>query len=435
MRRLSYIQHTAWILCLTALTLASCQIEQEDNFTRSSSERLQDAMDQVKQTLRSSEYGWEFDYYPGGALAYGGITYVVKFDSLTADVSCSLLPDSTATSFYRITNDNGPVLTFDTYNELLHFFSTPSSREYEAKGGEFEFVVNEITDTLITFYGKKTRNTMYMRRIKAPVPDYADKTIHLFDSIAEGFKGQIGTAAVEGSINFGNRRLSVVANADTTSMPFTFTNKGIRLYQPVTIGGKTISSLDYSISNNLFTSADAGNADISLEGIPTPEGKLRFYFYEGNYNLRYDGNARTARVSLVPSRMDGTYRMRGLSPNYELILNFDYETGKMTLGPQVIGDIAGATVYFLTFASETGRVYLDNEATLTLNWNGNTGSRISFTFSTTHPEKYPCDSAVLYLIAYDEDGNTEASLVSQSGWTVNGSALLPNLNSLQKLRN
>lgn len=420
--------------CLVALAaataLTSCLKDQEDYFDTPASERLQNKIEQVKQTLRSSPYGWEFEYYPGSELAYGGIVYTVRFDSLTATVGCSLMPDSTETTFYRVTNDNGPVLTFDTYNRLLHYFSTPSTGEYEAKGGEFEFVVNDVTDTLITLYGKKTRNTMYLRRFTHSADDYAAKTVAMYDSIAAGFTGTVGGTPVEGRLSIMDKQLTVDAAGVTATVPFAFTDRGIHLYRPLSIGGVAVQTLAYDIRSDRFTCLDPGAHDVELHGVPSPDGVVRFADYAGKYTLRYSGRT-TVSVTLVPSRMDGTYRLRGLSPKFELVLNYDRETGNLTLAPQIVGDINGASVYLLTFSSTTGRVWLNDAASLTLTWNKSI-ARVAYQFSATNPDLYPCDSAILYMIYYDEEGNASAKAVTDPEWLVNGSAMLTALTSLQR---
>lgn len=420
--------------CLAALVaataLTSCLKDQEDYFDTPASQRLQNKIEQVRQTLCSSPYGWEFEYYPGSERAYGGIVYTVRFDSLTATVGCSLIPDSSETTYYRITNDNGPVLTFDTYNSLMHYFSTPSSGEYEAKGGEFEFVVNEVTDSLITLYGKKTRNTMYLRRFTHRADDYATKTVAMYDSIAAGFTGTIGGIPVEGSLSLMDKQLTVDAAGATATVPFAFTDRGIHLYRPLTIGGMAVQTLAYDMQSDRFTCLDPGASGVELQGVPLPDGVVRFADYAGNYTLRYNGR-NTVSVKLAPSRLDGTYRLRGLSPKFEVVLNYDRATGNLTLAPQVVGDINGASVYLFTFSSVTGRVWTSDAASLTLTWNKSI-ARVAYQFSATNPDLYPCDSAILYMIYYNEDGNASAKAVTDPEWLVNGSSMLTALTSLQR---
>ena len=185
MMKLKYLLLLSCVGCGFVATTTSCTSEVDDYFPQSASQRLAATTDRARQILRSAEYGWEFEYYPGSDLAYGGMVYTVRFDSLTATVGCSLIPDSTATSLYRLTNDNGPVLTFDSYNSLLHYFATPSTEEYEAKGGDFEFVIDSLSEDFISLYGKKTRNTMYLRRLTASPDEYAEKTISIFDHFVD----------------------------------------------------------------------------------------------------------------------------------------------------------------------------------------------------------------------------------------------------------
>ena len=39
-------------------------------------------------------------------------------------MGCELAPGVFETSLYKMKGDNGPTLTFDSYNTLMHFFST-----------------------------------------------------------------------------------------------------------------------------------------------------------------------------------------------------------------------------------------------------------------------------------------------------------------------
>lgn len=417
--------------CITATTLTSCLKDQEDTFDRSASERLQDRIEQVRQVLRSAEHGWEFEYYPSSTLAYGGIVYTVRFDSLTATVGCSLVPDSTETTYYRITNDNGPVLTFDTYNRLLHYFSTPNGSEYEAKGGEFEFVVQDITDDQITLYGKKTRNTMYLRRLKDNADAYAEKTINIFDHFVSGFTGTIGAAEVEGTFELGSKTMRLISGTDTTTAHFTFNDKGIRLYRPIEVGDLKVQSLAFDTETSVFTILDEGAGSSTLQGIPFGSDVVPYNTYAGGYNFRYNNNGSSAAVRLEPNRLDGTYLLTGLSKHYNLVLNYDYATGHLTLGPQVVGDYNGRTVYFCTYSTSSGSIWLTDAASFTLKWNGSK-TRVVYNFSATNPTRYNCNSAILVMVYYNDAGVLTAAQMSDSEWIPNNSALMQQLTSLQR---
>ena len=268
MKNLKHIFPTCLLCCSIAAAFTACTNEVEDYFDQTASARLTDMMNHARQVLRSAEYGWEFEYYPGSTLSYGGIVYTVRFDSLTATVSSSLIADSTVTSYYRLTNDNGPVLTFDTYNELFHYYSTPSSSEYQAKGGEFEFVIDSIADDFISLYGKKTHNTMYMRKLTASPSDYAARTIDIYDHFVDSIVGTIGTAEMQAKCNPSNRSIRVMSGGDTTTVHYTYTNRGIRLYRPLRLGGLSVQTFDFDTGSNLLTCTDPGITDVQLQGIP-----------------------------------------------------------------------------------------------------------------------------------------------------------------------
>lgn len=424
------------VCCFVAIlaVFTSCLKEQDDYFPESPSERMASTMERVHTLLCNAEYGWEFEYYPGSSMDYGGIVYTVKFDKLTAEVACSLVPDSTYTSYYRMTNDNGPVLTFDTYNPLLHYFSTPSASEYEAKGGEFEFVVDSIADDLIVLYGKKTRNTMYLRRLTAPAAGYTAKAIHVYDNFVERISGTIGNVEAEGVFNLSNKHLTLVAGSDTIRNAFSFTDYGIHFYRPMTVGGVKVQSFAYDADTRMLTCLDKGAEQISVQGIPFDEKKMALKDYEGNYALRFSGGDRTQRVRIDLNRLDGTLVLSGLSPKYNLRLTYDYDTGNLKLTPQVVGEINGRTVYFVTYSSERGSVWLSDDASFTIKWNGNKVYSV-FNFEPTNPQLYNCDSALLVLVYTNNDGNLTATVMDDGAWYTAGSPLIANIKSLSKMRN
>ena len=401
--------------------VASCLKNQEDYFDKSPSTRLQQTIEDVQQLLRSSEYGWEFEYYPHGELAYGGIVYLVKFDSLEATVSCSLIPDSTVTSYYRMTNDNGPVLTFDTYNDLLHYFSTPSSSEYEAKGGEFEFVVNDYTEDVITLYGKKTHNTMYLRRLTSSPDDYAERTVGIYDNFIKDFTG-----SAEGSFDVLSRKLTL--KGSDSHIAFAFTDRGIHLYRPILIDGVTVQTFEYDAEASQLRALDEGAEGITLQGEPMPSDIMRFSEYASRYILRYDKGSSTATIELVPNRLEGNYRLRGLSPMYELVLNYDTETGELILGPQIVGDIDGSSVYFATYGSG---IWIGDNCSFTIKWNGNRFYP-RFNFSPTNSNALNCDGGLLIYLFYNSSGNLSVGILDDPNWLTNGSQQFRSLTSLNR---
>ena len=418
------------VACFAVGLLCSCTSEVDDYFESSASQRLTATLDRAKQVLRNAEYGWELEYYPGTDLAYGGVIYTIKFDSLTATVGCSLISDSVETTYYRLTNDNGPVLTFDTYNDLLHYFSTPSSDEYEAKGGEFEFVIDSIADDYISLFGKKTGNTMSLRKLSGSPDDYAVKTISVYDNFVDSIRGQIGSAEVVAKCHPAKRSLSLAAGRDTFDVCYTYTDRGIRLYRPLSIGGLRVQSFDFDLSSKTLTCSDPGVGEVVLTGVPYPENFMTYSLWESDYTLNW-GSSSTADVYLKPNRLEGTYLMQGLSPKYDLVLRYDSDTGDLKMGAQVIGDIDGNTVYWSCVnynGSSISNISVTDEGQFTIRWNGN---RFYPRFNITSAgNKY--NSAVLIYLYYNEAGALSAGIVRDEAWLTNGSFLFDNFKSLTR---
>ena len=417
--------------CITT-ALTSCTSEVDDYFDMPASQRLSTTLDHARQVLRSAEYGWELEYYPGTSLAYGGVVYTMKFDSLTATVGCSLIPDSTETSYYRLTNDNGPVLTFDTYNNLLHYFSTPSSSEYEAKGGEFEFVIDSIADDYITLYGKKTRNTMYLRRLKTSPDEYAKNTIDIFDHFVDSIQGFIGTAEIAGKCNPATRTIHITSGGDTYTVHYAYTDHGIRLYRPLQLGGAKVQGFDFDTQTNTLTCNDEGQESIVLEGIPYAADFMSYARWEADYTLAY-GSGSSVDVHLKPNRLEGTYLMEGLSPKYNLVLRYDAETGTLKLGAQIIGEYDGSSVYWscVNYASGSiSNINIADEGQFTIKWNGNKFYP-RFNFSASNPQNV-VNSGILIYLFYTESGTLSAGILTDAEWLTNGSYLFDNLSSLNR---
>ena len=162
-----------YLLMALPLMLTSCLKDQEDVFSDSASARSAKYLDNVRKVLASSENGWVLNYYPDRELSYGGYVYTLKFDQENVEVFSELASDAepSKTSSYILNNEDGPVLSFDTYNEYMHLFSTPHGSSgaggYEAYDGDFIFIVMNISDdkNTIQLKGSRSGNIMYMHRL------------------------------------------------------------------------------------------------------------------------------------------------------------------------------------------------------------------------------------------------------------------------------
>ena len=113
------------LLMMPALLLTSYLKDQEDIFDKPASIRTKGILTRLDVYWQISEYGWVLDMFPHPAQDYGCYSFTMKFDEDNVTVCTELSKDDvtkTITSSYTLNNKNGPVLSFDIYNEFLHYF-------------------------------------------------------------------------------------------------------------------------------------------------------------------------------------------------------------------------------------------------------------------------------------------------------------------------
>lgn len=157
---------------------AGCAGEEEDLFDKSAAERLNETGKIYSTRLQSAEAGWVMEYYPTNTEeTYKGRGYLIMAD-FDKDESVTLAMNNIMTdyeymeekSLWEIIADNGPVLTFNTYNEVLHCFSNPEYYE-SGKGfeGDYEFVMIDVPEDgqFIMLKGKKRGTYVRLTRLPA----------------------------------------------------------------------------------------------------------------------------------------------------------------------------------------------------------------------------------------------------------------------------
>lgn len=159
--------------------LPSCKNEVDDLFDQSAAERIEQAMTDYREALCSAENGWEMLYFANGSEQ--GYNLLCKFNEDGSVKFAARNEFSSAgkyaeeVSLFEMIADNGPVLTFNTYNNLFHIFADPndipSTGEDDETGygheGDYEFVVHEATADQILLKGKKYGISIYLRKLPA----------------------------------------------------------------------------------------------------------------------------------------------------------------------------------------------------------------------------------------------------------------------------
>ena len=162
------------IIGLLAATFAACSRDEESLFEKPAAIRAQEAIDNAFNVLTSAEKGWEMAYFPNLEASAKGYNMVLKFNkngnvSVTAKNATTtgnkIMTDTAST--WAVKSDYGPILTFDTYNDVFHAFSDPKG---DGAGllGDYEFLILKATPELVLLKGKKHSAYTVMRPMKNP---------------------------------------------------------------------------------------------------------------------------------------------------------------------------------------------------------------------------------------------------------------------------
>lgn len=152
----------AALVSTTALAFTACVGEEADIFDKPATERLDEIKGIYAQRLAAEGGKWVMEYYPTKENEIPvGLGYIM---------TCNFTPDykvvvamnnsvtdnryTESTSAWEILTDDGPVLSFNTFNDVLHTFSDPndipSTKDDDELGrgyeGDYEFVITNLDE-------------------------------------------------------------------------------------------------------------------------------------------------------------------------------------------------------------------------------------------------------------------------------------------------
>ncbi|KAA6341578.1 hypothetical protein EZS27_010619 [termite gut metagenome] len=255
-----------YFFALTAALLVHSCVQDENNlFEESPAERVNKALSEYDSLLTSAPNGWLLEYYSGDVLI-GGYTFLCTFKdgqvSLISDVETNYnLPGTEQTSLYRIISDQGPVLTFDTYNQIFHVFSEPWSDDTDGYEGDYEFVLLKAENDVITLKGKKHGGILIMSKLKESATRYLKRLFTIEEELVGVPRMRIFAGEKEFSAAKGERSLTIgypAANGEIEmeSTAFIYTSTGIKLRQPLTLNGRTVQEFTLDDKGDLIGGAD-----------------------------------------------------------------------------------------------------------------------------------------------------------------------------------
>lgn len=290
------MKRSIYLAAIAALALSACSSDKYDVFDKSAAERLEQYKKDYSALLTEDGGLWAMEYFSN--TEEPGYLFTVKFDtngSVTMTANHKWISNSfrEETSLWRMIADNGPVLSFSSYNTLFHIFSDPANitgaeapKKDDEKGtdidetgfgheGDYEFQVMEVSPDrkTIRLMGKKRLYMMYLRKLDkdTDVRKYMDdyKTIEsgLFskeistliftDSDGERY---IAGGASTGVLSLYPEKGDAVDQKRTCN--FVITPSGIRFREPIEL--ENAAGVSKTIEEFVFT----GNYSLALPDDP-----------------------------------------------------------------------------------------------------------------------------------------------------------------------
>jgi len=331
-------------------TFTSCVKDEGNLFDKSAPVRLSEALANAQKVLTAPENGWVMYYFPGGKTRQlGGYIYTMQFTDEEVTVGSELYYDY-FTSMYSMTKDDGPVLSFDTNNHAFHYFCTPSgssknlygmSGNYQALGGDFEFMILSATPEEVVLRGKRYGSHIHMFPLKESSESYLEKLDDLLDQMfLSSFNGTLGEKTLSVSVDLSYRQATFTlpdekdkeGNAFSKKVPYIYTDKGLSLYQPLEIGGVTLQELIFDKQTQKLS---AEGVDLDLQGA-LPEGWHAYGDFPGTYTLTYDGENEMKDIVINQKEEGASYTVSGLGQGFDVLATYDLSQGCILINAQYV---------------------------------------------------------------------------------------------------
>jgi hypothetical protein len=273
-------------LLLLLFIVQACVKDEEKVFDASAAERMAAALSAHKAALVSATNGWLVEYYPEDDRSMGGYHFIWKFNAdgtvqMVGEMPTANYPaGDTATSTYNVIANGGAILTFNTYNEVLHVFVEPwgaPSVDVDGYAGDYEFVIREVTPEQIVMTGKKYGNKLLMTPYTGDASTWAAylSALDAMDKkmVAMQYMVNVNDTAAAGFD---------VATREFRAFHFTYKNPehnrivsyittptGIKTYEPLTVDGETAQYFTFNEAERKLI-GEGGHITIELGAPPPP---------------------------------------------------------------------------------------------------------------------------------------------------------------------
>ncbi|MDE7350317.1 MAG: DUF4302 domain-containing protein [Muribaculaceae bacterium] len=181
------MKKSIYLAAVAALALTACSNDNDEIFDQSAAERLEQYKKDYADVLTADGGLWSMEYFSNPDEP--GYVFVMKFDKngsvkIAANHKWIGGQFKEETSLWKMIADNGPVLSFNSYNNLFHIFSDPANitgpdapkgedgqSDVNETGygheGDYEFQVMEVADEgkTVRLLGKKRMYDIFLHRL------------------------------------------------------------------------------------------------------------------------------------------------------------------------------------------------------------------------------------------------------------------------------
>lgn len=258
--------------------LSSCQFEDEDYFDTPAALRIEQATANIQQTLCDAPNGWVMQYFTGTD-EVEGFNIMARFNQdgkVTLAGNHRFLRDGRAnkyteySSLYQLLREDGPVLAFNTWNDVLtplvdpvDYSQAPNALVKDGKGmfGDHNFVVLSCDKDEINLRGERYGAAIRLIPCDGEWEDYLSRIAAMKQYIAGGDSTNFIVSCDTDTAYFKNLNTGVITYCERivdplfpTTINCLFTPSGIRLHHENSIGDVKFQEFHLSADSTCLVS-------------------------------------------------------------------------------------------------------------------------------------------------------------------------------------
>lgn len=330
--------------CVVLLSLTqSCFMQQDDLFEESAMERLEATKVKTLDVLTSAKNGWTMEYFGSDEEDMPGYLLLVKFEKSGDNGTVQFAAQNAITdnkyvitdgsdpnypeSLFDIVFDNGPVLTFNSYNNLFHKFSDPNATGLPGDmglgtglGGDYEFIV-------ISMEPQDNPNTVVLKGKKRGTYTILKKLAD--DVVWKDYFAQL--AEVNNDMYYNNPApLRMVLDNSSEKTELYLYNGSTGVFSAVEAG---LDDMTYAEKKKFIQSNAGMRFDVPFEYNDATWGQ-EFYFNEDKSRLEtyVDGDPSKGVLAHIESASPYWFYVKALNPDANSIYTAEWQIIEDNMG-------------------------------------------------------------------------------------------------------